>query len=204
MKHFKFTLLAAASLGAVCGSAPANAQADTQFIAQVAPFGFNFCPRGWAFANGQLYSIAQYQALFSLLGNTYGGDGATTFAVPDLVGRRPIGAGTSPSGIGTYPSGGKSGTTQFTLTIANLPSHTHTGTVAASPVNADTNQPVRNSIAASVGTNAYGTGDPPANNMHPSLVRTFDTGGGQPVNKVSPYTTVNWCIAMEGIFPSRN
>ena len=204
MKHSKHSVIIAASLATLAMAAPAQAQPGTQYVGQITAFGFNFCPRGWASANGGIYPIASYEALFSIYGTTYGGDGRTTFGVPDLVGRRPIGQGSSPSGAGSFQLGERAGTTSFTLQVADLPAHTHTGSVAASPNAATTNQPVRNSFAASTATNAYKTGDPAENNMHADAVRIGNMGSGAPVNKVSPYTVVNWCVALEGIYPSRS
>ena len=205
MKIFKLSLLASATGAALSVSAPVQAQSGTQFIAQISPMGFNFCPRGWANASGQILPINSYQALFSLVGTTYGGDGRTTFALPDLRARVPVGYGPSSSGAGNYSWGQRGGSTTFTLSVNNLPSHTHTGTVMASPNAGDTNQPVRNTIAlAPSGTNMFLDGDPPTNAMHPNTLELFQTGNGLPVNKVSPYTAINWCIALEGIFPSRN
>jgi microcystin-dependent protein len=204
MKLFKLSLLSAAACGALSVSAPAQAQAGTQFIAQISPMGFNFCPRGWASTDGQLLPINNYQALFSLVGTTYGGDGRTSFGLPDLRGRTPVAYGTGAGGAGTYVWGQKGGTTSFTLTVNNLPSHNHTGTVGASPTAGDTTNPVRNSFAISNGVNMYLDGAPALNNMHSNTLRINNAGGNLPVNKVSPYLAVNWCIALEGIFPSRN
>ncbi|MCK0127773.1 tail fiber protein [Erythrobacter sp. F6033] len=203
MKTLKLSATAAIAAATVSVSTPAHAQSGTQFIGQVSAFGGNFCPRSWAEASGQLLPISQNTALFAIIGTTYGGDGRTTLALPDLRGRRPVSQGNGP-GIGNYPIGGRGGAPSFTLVAANLPSHAHTGTVAASPGPADTNQPVRNGFAQSTGTNAYLDGDPAVNNMHPDTVRINSTGGNVAVNKVSPFQTVRWCIALNGIFPSRN
>jgi len=192
------------AVGAVGLSAPANAQAGTQYIGQISAFGGNFCPREWANTDGQLLSISQNTALFAVIGTIYGGDGRTTMGLPDLKGRRPISAGNG-AGIGNFPLGQKSGTTNFTLALSQLPAHNHSGTVAASPTAGDTNQPVRNSFAlAPAGTNMYLDGNPAINNMHADSIRMNNNGGGQSVNKLSPYQVVKWCIATTGVFPSRN
>ena len=208
MKRIKTILFAATSamgLASTLAPVPAQAQAGTQFIAQISPMGFGFCPRGWASADGQLLPINQNQALFSLLGTTFGGDGRTSFGLPDLRGRVPVGYGQSTSGAGSYAWGQKGGTTSFILSTNNLPAHAHTGTVRASPNAGDTNQPVRNTLAlAPYGTNMYLDNDPPTNAMHPNTLQIFPSGGNMAVNKLSPYTAINWCIALEGIFPSRN
>lgn len=189
--------------GFFANPAPAQAQADP-LLGQLMAFGGNFCPRGWAETNGALLPISSYSALFSLLGTTYGGDGRTTFGLPDLRARAPVGDGNGP-GIGDYRLGQKGGTTSFTLTINEMPSHTHSGTVAASPADGDTNIPVRNSFAASTnGSNVYLDGDPAINNMHPDTLRINATGGGTAVQKVSPFQAVKWCIAIQGVYPSRN
>nr|WP_298929409.1 tail fiber protein [uncultured Erythrobacter sp.] len=203
MRTLKLTAAMAIAGATVSMSAPAQAQAGTQYIGQVSAFGGNYCPREWADASGQLLPISSNTALFAVIGTIYGGDGRTTLGLPDLRGRRPISQGNAP-GIGTYPIGGRGGTTSFTLNLTNLPSHTHTGTLAASPADADTNQPVRNSFARSTGTNAYLDGNPAINNMHPDTVRINSAGNNVAVNKVSPYQTVRWCIAITGIFPSRS
>lgn len=202
MKALKPTLMAGIAGATMMGaSQPANAQ--LAILGEVMPMASNFCPRGYADASGQLLAISTNQALFSLYGTIYGGDGRTTFALPDLRGRTPIGQGNAP-GLGTFTQGSKGGSTSFTLTVNNLPSHSHTGTIGANPTAADTNQPVRNTFAQSTGTNAYLDGDPALNNMHPDTVRINPTGGGQSVAKVSPYQTIRWCVALQGIYPSRN
>lgn len=203
----KSTKLLAATSVAVTSlmtiSTPANAQSDP-LLGQMMAFGGNFCPRGWAKTEGQLLAISQNQALFSLLGTMYGGDGRTTFGLPELRGRAPISVGNGP-GIGNYVQGAKGGTTNFTLTVNQMPAHNHTGTIAASPTAGDTNQPVRNSFAlAPAGQNVYLDGNPAVNNMHPDTLRINNNGGGQSVNKLSPFQVVQWCIATIGIFPSRN
>lgn len=204
MKTIKFLAAAgAAALSMTTFSAPAQAQAEP-LLGQLMLFGGNFCPRGWASASGQLLAINANSALFSLFGTTYGGDGRTTFGLPDLRGRAPINAGQGP-GLPTYRLGEKGGSTQFTITASQLPSHNHSGTIAASPNAGTSNQPVRNSFAASPsGTNIYVSGDPAVNNMHPDILRIGQTGGGQPVQKLSPYLAATWCVATVGIFPSRS
>ena len=204
MKAMK--LLAAAGAAALSMStfaSPAQAQAEP-LLGQMMFFGGNFCPRGWAQANGGLIAINSNSALFSLLGTMYGGDGRTTFGLPDLRGRAPISLGDGP-GLPRYVQGQKGGSTSFNIALSQMPSHTHTGTIAASPTAGDTNQPVRNSFAAApAGSNIYLDGDPAVNNMHPNILRINATGNGQPVNKVSPFLVAQWCIATVGVFPSRS
>lgn len=204
MKAIKFLAAAgAAALSMTTFSAPAQAQAEP-LLGQMMFFGGNFCPRGWSSAEGQLIAISSNNALFSLFGTMYGGDGRTSFALPDLRGRAPINQGQGPL-LPAYRQGDKGGSTEFTILPAQMPSHTHSGTIAASPATGDTNQPVRNSFAAApAGTNIYLDGDPAVNNMHPEILRIDAAGGGQPVQKVSPFLAARWCVATQGVFPSRS
>lgn len=185
-------------------STPAYAQAGTQFIGQISAFGGNFCPRGWANANGALLPISQNQALFAILGTQFGGDGRTTLGLPNLSGRRPIGAGNA-AGIGDFRVGQFGGSIEMVILPTQMPAHSHDGLVAASPSAGNSNQPVRNSFAATPDTvNNFATGDPAVNNMHPDILRINATGGGQVIQKLSPFQAVQWCVATTGIFPSRN
>jgi len=169
------------------------------FIGQMCAFGFNFAPKGWAMCNGQILSIAQNTALFSLLGTTYGGNGQTTFALPDLRGRVNIHFGQGP-GLSPYALGQVGGTETNTLTINNLPGHAHTFappcvdgdagfTIPTGHVLANT---AANIYAAPAGTDVMGGGN------------TGIAGGSQPFQSLPPYLAINWCIALNGIFPSRN
>jgi microcystin-dependent protein len=167
------------------------------FIGELKLFPYNFAPRGWAFCNGQILSIAQNTALFSLLGTTYGGNGQTTFALPDLRGRVPISSGQGP-GLSNYSLGQQAGSETVTLLSNNLPAHTHT--VQASTEDASSSQP-GGKIPAAVGAGAYG-GPAADTTMAANMIGI--TGNNQPVPIVPPYLTLNWCIALEGIFPSRN
>jgi microcystin-dependent protein len=164
------------------------------FLGQIQPFGFNFAPRGWAMCNGQILSIAQNTALFSLLGTTYGGNGQTTFALPDLRSRVPIHMGQGP-GLSQYVLGQVAGDETVTLSTAQIPPHQHgvgaTGTF--------TTKNPGGQVPAPGG--AYGS-PPDETTMEANMVRP--TGGGQPHTNIQPYLTLNFCIALEGIFPSRN
>ena len=165
-------------------------------------FGGNFAPRGWALCNGQLLSISQNNMLFALIGTTYGGDGVTTFALPDLRGRVPVHQGTGP-GLSTYIIGQTGGSETVTLTGNQLPAHTHAVTPPASDGPATATDPagrvftVRtdggNAFTATV-TGVMGGGGSPLPNQ----------GGGVPHNNIQPYLCVTFVIAVEGIFPSRN
>jgi microcystin-dependent protein len=165
------------------------------FLGQIELFPYNFAPRGWAFCQGQLLSIQQNSALFSLLGTTYGGNGSTTFGLPDLRGRVAISAGQGP-GLSNYVLGQVSGTENVTLNVNQIPAHTHQ--VAASTAKGSSNSPA-NAVPAAGGQ--YG---PSANTTMAAGMVQPSGGGGQPVSIVQPYLTLQYCIALQGIFPSRN
>jgi len=184
------------------------------FIGQIQAFGFNFAPRGWALCDGQLLSISSNSALFSLLGTTYGGDGRNNFALPDLRGRVSIHQGTGP-GLTTRKMGSKGGSEWVTLTEAQMPSHNHTGQATLSGKvkcnsgagNADT--PVGNSLATISRTNQYSNAGANADMADGTVdasgnLTTSNAGGSQPHLNMQPYLTVNYCIALIGLFPSRN
>ncbi|MQY09985.1 hypothetical protein SRB5_00890 [Streptomyces sp. RB5] len=164
------------------------------FLGEIRMAGFNFAPVGWALCNGQLLSINQNTALFSLLGTTYGGNGTTDFALPDLRGRVPMHPGQGP-GLSSHDLGEAGGTETVTLTTGELPPHTH----ALTGVNSrqDTNR-VPGAAPANGG---YYSTEAPTAAMHPGAVQP--TGGGQPHPNVQPYLCVNFIIALSGIFPSR-
>ena len=198
-KYFMM-IYAILSLFLIIAPKPAAAQSEP-FVGQLALVGFNFCPRGWASADGQLLAISQNSALFALLGTTYGGDGRTTFALPDLRGRSPIGVGTGP-GLSTFPQGRRGGTETTTLTVANMPPHSHD--VNATNVLGDKGGPGGKFLASGVGTaglKRYNLG-PPNRIMNSAMIGS--TGGGQSFSNRDPYLAMQWCIALQGIFPSRN
>jgi microcystin-dependent protein len=165
------------------------------FIGELSLVGFNFAPRGWALCNGQLLAIAQNTALFSLLGTQYGGNGQTTFALPDLRGRVPIHQGQGP-GLSSYTVGQMAGQETNTLTINQMPQHNHL--LASTNTAATTSRP-NGAILAAGGS--YST-SPDGGQMLAQAVGI--SGGNQPHNIIQPYLTLNWVIALEGIFPSRN
>jgi microcystin-dependent protein len=187
------------------------------FIGTIQPFGFDFAPRGWATCQGQLMGIAQNSALFSLLGTTYGGDGQTTFGLPDLRGRMPIGAGQGP-GLSPYGQGQVGGTESGTLTANNLPAHVHPATatvqvqVAGTPTGADNAPTAANSFlgasppgggaAANIWSTALNS--PVVMGGTSGTVTVGPSGGSQPFGLMNPYLALNFCIALEGIFPPRN
>lgn len=174
------------------------------YISQVMAFGFNFAPKSWAMCNGQVISIAQNQALFSLLGTTYGGNGTTTFALPNLQSRVAISFGNY---LGqNYALGEAAGLEQVTLTINELPAHNHMFVGASS--NGNTAQPTAGAALATVVKAGPTTGDPfyaPAAALQPLNPGSLSmTGGNLPHSNLQPYLTLNWCICQYGIFPSRN
>ena|SRR5688572_20065966 len=168
------------------------------FLGMICQVGFNFAPRGWALCNGQILSIAQNTALFSLLGTTYGGNGQTTFALPDLRGRVPIHAGQGP-GLSNYDLGQVAGAEAITLTVANMPTHNHTAALNASTQPANDTLPTGNYLADG---GAYQSAT--NTTMNAGAVTTGLAGGSQPTPNIQPYLCINFIIALEGIFPSRN
>lgn len=168
------------------------------FMSEVRMFGFSFAPKGWALCNGQLLPIAQNQALFALLGTTYGGNGTTTFALPDLRGRTPVSLG---NGV---VQGEMSGVENVTLLSTQLPMHTHTATGASDPQNTRNYDGAVFTAAIDIlsgqPSNVYG----PANAMVPLGPSMTATGGSQPHNNMQPSLAVNFCIATVGAFPSRS
>jgi microcystin-dependent protein len=163
----------------------------TPFLGEVRIVSFGFAPKGWAVCNGQVLPINQNQALFSLLGTMYGGDGRTNFALPNLQGRVPIHLG------GGFIQGQNGGEQNHTLTIQEQPMHEHVA--QGTTTNADSPLPGGNLLGAA--NNMY---TPAANltPLHPSSIA--NAGGGQPHENMQPYLTLNFCIALQGIFPSPN
>ncbi|MEP5154563.1 tail fiber protein [Planktotalea sp.] len=172
------------------------------FLAQIVMFGGNFAPRGWALCDGQLLPISSNSALFSILGTIYGGDGRTTFALPDLRGRFPLHPGNGP-GLPSYREGQKGGQYEVSLTIPHLPSHNHTAILQAGQVPATS----QNAAGKVLGGAEIYEADVPASNltaMGPDSVRLANTGGSIPFSIENPYTAVNFIIALQGVFPSRS
>ena len=170
-------------------------------IGQIMGFGGNFAPRGWAFCDGQLLSIAQNTALFSILGTTYGGDGRTTFGLPDLRGRAIVHAGNGP-GLSPVPLGQKAGAETFTLTVPNLPVHNHLATLHAETAAANQQNPQGRMLA--LGQFYADVVAAEDRTMASQSVLVQNAGGNLPVNFRSPYQAINVIIALQGIFPSRN
>lgn len=177
------------------------------FIGQIMMAGFNFAPKFWAQANGQLLPINQNQALFSLLGTQYGGNGTTNFALPDLRSRTPIGYASSVDPSWQPPAvqiGQASGVENVTLLSTNLPAHAHS--VNASTTNGDNRNPTGRLYATSTNSaavpNLYATSNGPLVPLSQQTVAP--SGGNQPHPNLQPYSVINFCIALSGIFPSRN
>ena len=172
-------------------------------LAEIRSFAGNFPPRGWVFCNGQLLSIAQWTAVFALVGTTYGGNGQTTFGVPDLRGRVPVGPGQGP-GLPNFQLGEMAGEASHTLTVNELPAHVHPATAPAAT--ASTTATPTNALATGPATLGAGVsknfGAPTANMAAPPVVGI--TGGSQPHNNLQPYLGMNYIMCVEGIFPSRN
>jgi len=165
------------------------------FIGQLMCVGFNFAPRGWALCQGQLLAISQYQALFSLLGTMYGGDGRTTFGLPDLRGRVPIGFGQGP-GLSSHNQGSAGGTETVALTAAQMPSHSH----AVNANNSDATDTVPTNQYPAAG-GAY-TANNPNTTMNANMIGA--SGGNQAHQNMQPFLALNWIIALEGVYPSRS
>ena len=175
------------------------------FLAQIALFPFNFAPKGWAFCNGQILSISQNTALFSLIGTFYGGNGTSNFALPNLQGSVPLGVGQGP-GLSPYDPGESGGTTDLTLLVSEMPIHNHFAnattdrgntTVALGnvPATGAAGTPQKPTVAKLYSTNA------PNTQLNPSALTM--AGGSQPHNNMQPYLTLSFCIALQGVYPPR-
>jgi microcystin-dependent protein len=176
---------------------------SSPFVAEIRIFGFNFAPKGWAFCDGQLLPISQNTALFSLLGTTYGGDGKSNFALPNLQGSIPIQQGQGP-GLSLYDLGQMGGEDYVTLLTSEMPAHTHTARGDFDNNNATATSP-NNAVPvnAGVGFKTFSNSTTPQlAMMNPAMVSV--AGGSQPHNNLMPYLTLNYCIAMQGVFPPRS
>jgi len=178
-------------------AAKAPAAAQSPFIGEIDLVPYNFAMQGYAECNGQLLPISQNTALFSLLGTTYGGDGRTTFALPDLRDRTPIHAGQGP-GLSMYVPGQMGGESKHTLTVQEMPAHNHF--IAVSGGDGTSDSPVNQIPAVNgAGFPSYGAGQNVV--MPPAIMNP--TGGGQPHNNLQPYLGLKYVIALQGIYPSR-
>lgn len=169
------------------------------YVGEIRMFAGNFAPRGWAFCDGQLLAVSQNDALFSLFGTTYGGDGRTTFGLPDMRGRVPIHAGTGP-GLSTRRLGEKAGYEKVTLTVNQLPSHSHTFNAVSTPAT-DTSPGTNETLAQSVGYDAYVPNQSPA---PMSTANVTSIGGSRSHENEMPYLCVHFIVALFGIYPSRH
>ncbi|MCA1817018.1 MAG: tail fiber protein [Acidobacteria bacterium] len=169
------------------------------FVAEIRIFGFNFAPTGWAFCDGQLLPISQNTALFSLLGTFYGGDGKSTFALPNLQGDAPMHPGQG-QGLSLRDLGEQSGSQTVTLLQTEMPVHAHNLLANAAPATFNAPDPTR-ALSRSSGGNAYKTSNP---DVQMAFQMITPAGSSFPHNNMQPYLTLNFCIALQGVFPARN
>jgi microcystin-dependent protein len=169
------------------------------FVAEIRIFPFNFPPKSWAFCDGQILPISQNTALFSLLGTTYGGDGKSNFALPNMQGSAPMHPGQGP-GLSLHVLGEASGSDTVTLLTTEMPSHNHSLLANINPANLPSPSPTESYTRSSPGTAYKNT----TTNLTPLSISAIATAGGdQPHNNLMPYLTLNFCIAMQGVFPPR-
>ncbi|MCM3628986.1 tail fiber protein [Paenibacillus glycanilyticus] len=169
-----------------------------QYLGEIRMFGGNFAPEGWAFCNGQLLSISQNDALYTLLGTTYGGDGVNTFALPDLQGRLPVHTGRSSASGKTYTLGEKAGSESVTLIMNQLPAHSH---AAYSSSLAGTTSSPENAFWAASDKSLYSDA---ASNATLNAAAIGVTGGSQPHDNMMPYTAISFIISLTGVYPSQS
>lgn len=189
-----------------------------EYMGTVKSFAFGFTPRGWLACNGQLLAIADYQALFSLLGTTYGGDGRTTFGLPDLRGRVSLNQGTGP-GLSNHRLGDRGGSETNVLNITQMPAHSHSVDFNGQNINANVGIPAVNDDGTTDETEgnilANHTGAFAASSSADTTLSAFNapvsgsmqtsnTGNGSPINNMQPFLTLNYCICIDGVYPPRN
>ena len=175
---------------------------STQFLGEIRMFGYTFAPRGWMDCNGSLLAISQYDALFSLLGTTYGGDGQSTFALPDLRGRLPISQGQGP-GLSNYVIGQVAGAETVTVLSTQMPAHSHTA--VATSASANVGSPGTTVLPGAISSDTLYTND--VTNLVPNVMAASSVslaGGSAPHENCMPTLTVRYCIAVEGIYPQQN
>lgn len=180
-------------------------------IGEIRMFGGNFAPRAWALCDGQLLPISQNTALFSIIGTIYGGDGRTTFALPDIRGRAVLGPGNGP-GLSSYREGQKLGPETVIMTTAQMPSHNHNATVKGSAVatSADPNNAQFATVAGRVlstppvGSQMAGYAATKDSTLNSAATSVNNTGGQQSIANMMPYQAVNYVICLQGVFPSRS
>lgn len=202
MKYLSTLMGAAAMAGAGFAASSATMSVEP-YLGEIQQFGGSYCPNGWAPTNGQMLPISEFQALFSLLGTNYGGDGRTVFGVPDLRGRVSVGVGQGP-GLTGFNRGEKFGAESVTLEIENLAAHTHTATLQAQDAQGMVDNPT-NALLADFpdGQTIYAEG-PADVTMHPDAVFLEETGGNLPFNIYQPSMAMTTCIAVQGQYPPRN
>lgn len=202
MKAALFAGVAVAVLAEPFHVKPAHACTSTPFIAGMCVFAGNFAPRSWAFTHGQLLPINTNTALFALVGTTYGGDGRTTFALPDTRGRAVIGAGLGP-GLSNYRLGQRGGVERVTLSVAQMPSHNHTATLQGQSAPGNQEGPGGTVLARDARDRGYSTAAPDVT-MSSASIAVGNAGGSQSHENRPPFIALNWIIALQGLFPSRN
>lgn len=181
---------------------------EEYYLGTILLFAGNFAPKNFAYCDGSLLPIASYNALYSILGTTYGGNGVNNFALPDLRGRVPIGTGTAP-GLSPVMPGMQMGQAYHTLTISEMPPHGHVATVQASTSSATSGTPAANSTLAStdsgrtVGPSVYGTNAPNVT-LNTGSIPSSSVGGGQSIDMHQPSLGMNYIICVEGLYPSRS
>lgn len=174
------------------------------FLAEIRMFGANFAPRGWALCDGQILPINQNQSLYSLLGTIYGGDGRTSFALPDLRGRVPVHPGNS-TVAPPVALGARGGQEAHTMSPAEIPSHTHPATLHAESKPGTTGNPTNNMLGRAGGLTPFAPADPADNKtMHPDAITILPAGAAQAFSIMEPFQCVNYIIAIRGLFPSRS
>lgn len=171
------------------------------FVAEVRIFACNFAPTGWAFCDGQILPLSQNTALFSLLGTTYGGNGLSTFALPNLQGCAPMQPGQGP-GLSLRDLGETGGVESVTLLSSEIPAHTHTAQCATDPGDVNTPGNAENALARSSGASIYNASNANLVAMAPGALAP--AGGSLPHNNMQPYLTLNFCIALQGVYPARS
>lgn len=198
MKKTISALLAASAITMLGGNV-AQAQVEP-FVGQIVPTAASFCPRGWAEANGQLLAISQNDALFSLYGTLYGGDGRTTFALPDLRGRMPMGQGNGP-GLTPRTMGQRTGANTVTLTVNNLAAHNHSFNATSGPASQSS---LVNAATATYTANSYATPTNITETLNMDSIGYSGQAATQSVNVQQPFLVTRYCVALFGIYPSRS
>jgi len=201
MLRKSYLLATAAAIAGTLGVASA-ANAQDNYLGEILKVPYNFCPRGTDEADGQLLSIANNNALYALYGTTFGGDGVTTFALPNMQSRMSIHQGTGP-GLTTRVMGEVGGTESNTQTIATMPRHEHVALVRTTSAAANTTTPVGNKLGTTPAAK-YANSAPNAQLMNRESIQINSAGSGQPYSHLPPTLTIRYCVALEGIFPSQN